>query len=159
MAYRDAVAACPRCHLELRRRRRRDIWRCLGCGGVHLSAAELERWLGLLAPARAAALVAEARAMAGEPAAVGTAAAKDTGADGAGPEASAEPGADRLACPTCTRPLRRVALAGVPARRCAASGELWFEGPRLGELFAVLDGERRASLSWLSRLLEHFFVS
>src|SRR5215510_4352166 len=50
VAYRDRPPVCPRCHVELLRRQRRDIWRCPRCAGMQLAAGELERRLRLLAP-------------------------------------------------------------------------------------------------------------
>lgn len=80
-------------------------------------------------------------------------------AAGRAAERAAERTAEALACPICQRPLRGVWLEGVMADRCDASGELWFDAPRLGELIIAVDDKQNAQRSWVSRLLKHFFVS
>jgi Zn-finger nucleic acid-binding protein len=139
MAYRDVPASCPRCNGELRRRQRRDIWSCPRCRGVHLSMAELRRWLDVLYPDVAHGVVIAARSSARTSA------------------RTAE--ASLLACALCQRRLRPLAVHGVPALRCDADEELWFDGESLGHLFHLADGKQRAQRSWLSRFLAHLFAS
>lgn len=136
--YRDTGVTCPRCNLGLQGRRRRDIWRCAQCGGVHLAAAELEHLLRLVA--------------------------LDMGADFtdkvlAAARSEATPSEETsLLCPTCKRRLRRLVLSGIPALRCSASGELWFDGEDLGRLFEAVDETQRAQRSWVERLFERLFM-
>lgn len=136
--YRDAGVICPRCNQTLQARRRRDIWRCQQCGGVHLSVAELEQLLRLVS--------------------------LDMGADftdkvlAAAREERTPSEETALLCPTCKRRLHRLALGRIPALRCAVSGELWFDGEDLGRLFETVDETQRAQRSWIERLFEHLFM-
>lgn len=136
MAYRDQVVTCPRCGAALLRRHRRDLWRCPGCRGIHLSEPELERWLRVVAPDVAGEVL---RAVRGR----------------AAPRADDAP----LPCPTCQRPMSTMVIAGVAGARCAAGAQLWFDGESLGRLLLAAEGHSRARRSWIARLLAHLFAS
>jgi Zn-finger nucleic acid-binding protein len=136
MAYRDRPATCPRCSHELSRRRRRDIWQCAQCRGVHLAMPELERWVQWLAPDISHQVMAAARA-----------------------ELLAARGDSRLMCPTCQRSMRALVVAGVGVFGCDATRELWLDGDHLGRLLESVAHRQRGGRSWLARLMAHLFVS
>ncbi|HEX7838974.1 MAG TPA: zf-TFIIB domain-containing protein [Kofleriaceae bacterium] len=142
MAYRDRPPACPRCHAELLRRQRRDIWRCPRCAGMQLAAGELERRLRLLAPDISDDVIRDVMTARRSRLAVVNRAQ-----------------APVIACPTCRRPMHPVALGGVPVARCEADDQIWVD---LAELERIVDraGARHQSQrSWLSRLFSHLFAS
>lgn len=136
--YRDPGVTCPRCNLGLQGRRRRDIWRCAQCGGVHLAVAELEHLLRLVALDLGSDFTDKVLAAARR---------EDTPSEDTS-----------LSCPTCKRRLRRLVLGRIPALRCSASGELWFDGEDLGRLFEAVDETQRAQRSWFERMFEHLFM-
>lgn len=147
MAYRDSALRCPGCGVELRRRQRRDVWRCARCGGVHLSEAELGRWLRLVGREVALELEGALRGAARR----GTRALEED-------ELERRRG-DRVECATCSREMRLLNVLGAPVSHCEASSELWLPAPSMELLLAWAERRQRAHRSWIARLRSFLFAS
>lgn len=147
MAYRDKPLGCPACGAELRRRQRRDVWRCVRCGAVHLTEAELGRWLRLVGPEVALEVEGALRGAVRRAFAHRAAEAVEHGRG------------DSASCATCHRDLRRISVCEVPFYCCEASGELWLPEASLQELLVWAERRQRACRSWASRLRSFLFAS
>jgi len=142
VAYRDRPPVCPRCGVELLRRGRRDIWRCPRCAGVQLAAGELERRLRVLAPDISDEVIRDMMtARRSRAAAI----------------RRALPSA--LTCPTCRRPMHRVAMGGVPVARCDADDQIWLDAAELERLVELTGARHQSQRSWLARLFSHLFAT
>ncbi len=134
MAYRDRPPICPRCGVELLRRQRRDIWRCLRCNGVQLAAAEVERRLRLLAPGISDDVIRDVMT-------------------------ARRSRAVAVACPSCRRPMKPVMMGGVHVARCEMDDQIWFDASELERVVELAGARHQSQTSWLGRLLSHLFAS
>jgi Zn-finger nucleic acid-binding protein len=139
VAYRDPPPLCPRCGVALLRRQRRDIWRCPRCEGMQLAAGELERRLRLCAPDVSDDVIHD----------VMTARRSVAGRRSRGV----------VSCPTCRRPMHRVAMGGVRVARCDADDQLWFDAAALERIVELTGARHHSQRSWLARLFSHLFAS
>jgi Zn-finger nucleic acid-binding protein len=142
VAYRDRPPVCPRCHVELLRRQRRDIWRCPRCAGMQLAAGELERRLRLLAPDISDDVIRDV--MIARPYRSG---------------AARQAKAQVIACPSCRRPMRPVAMGGVGVARCDADDQIWIDRDELDLIVDRTGARHHSQRSWLARLFAHLFAS
>jgi Zn-finger nucleic acid-binding protein len=142
VAYRDRPPVCPRCGVELLRRHRRDIWRCLRCAGMQLAPGELERRLRMLAPDISEEVIRDVMT-----------------ARRARSSAVRRAGAEALACPSCRRPMHPVAMGGVRVARCEGDGQLWVDAAELERIIDLAGARHQSQRSWIARLFSHLFAS
>lgn len=101
VAYRDARAACPRCHAELEHGTSGAGAACRACRGLWLDEPVLDEMVREMGDGLGA-LAYAAR------------------------EADRE-----VACPSCTQPMTNVLLHGVAVERCAKGHGVWFDADEL----------------------------
>lgn len=116
------------------RRQRRDIWRCPGCTGVQLAAAEVEHRLRLLAPDISDDVIRD----------VMTARRSRAAA---------------IVCASCGRAMQPIVMGGVRAARCSADDQLWFDASELERVVELAGARHQSQRSWLARLCSHLFAS
>lgn len=134
VAYRDRPPSCPRCHVELRRRARRDIWRCPRCAGTQLASAEVARRLRLTDPDLPDEVIQDVLTV-----------RRSRGA--------------AVGCPTCARPMQTIALCGVDVGRCDGDDQLWLDASALDRIVARAHARHQLQRSWLRRLLSHLYAT